>query len=498
MIHSNVSKWNTRPLPRSAAEQATFEQHEQSLAKLEDEIKLAKTAWSRAGGKPQSKVSGLRAVDPARIAGIIVDDAMAEIIGNWTESTHTAGYVGERYIHDASEDRGSKRVIFRPAVPQAGRYQVLVSYSASSNRSKQVPFKIEHAAGQDVVLINQKRKPSIGGLFESLGEFDFERGPAQIIISNQGTTDGVVIADAVVLVPVGQDLAGLLQQPAERMQSEDQLAKIKQLDDEVKRLEAKLKKLRKAIPQQSALMATTDAGVTTDIHVAIRGQAHQKGDLVPRGVVRAASWVSFPALPNGSSGRKELARWITHPQHPLTARVMVNRIWYWLMGRGLVSTVDNFGSMGALPSHPELLDHLAAQFVQQGWSIKRLIREIVLSRTYQMDSKASATAVLVDPENRWYWRMNRKRLSAESIRDSLLSIAGDLDLSYGGSNIKPGTTIEYGYEFTSTRRSVYVPVFRNHLPEVFEVFDFADPNTQSGSRAASAVASQSLWMMNHP
>ncbi len=498
VIHSNVSKWNTTPLPRSAAEQADYEQHQQSLAKLEDELKLAKMAWTEAGGKPQSDVSGLRAVDPARVNGIVVDDSMAEIVGDWTESTHTAGYLGERYIHDASEDRGAKRVIFRPAVPQAGRYQVLVSYSASANRSKKVPVKIEHADGHDVVRVNQKRRPSIGGLFESLGDFDFEQGPAQIEISNRGTTDGVVIADAVVFVPAGQELASLMQQTAERMQSEDELARIKEFDDEVKRLETKLKMMRKSVPKQPALMATVDAAATTDIHVAIRGQAHLKGDLVPRGVLGAASWGSFPALSKGTSGRKELAQWISHPQHPLTARVMVNRIWYWLMGRGLVSTVDNFGSMGSLPSHPELLDHLASQFVQQDWSIKRLIREIVLSRTYRMDSKSTPDAVAIDPGNRWYWRMNRKRLPAEAIRDSLLSIAGDLDLTYGGSNIKAGTSIEYGYQFTSTRRSVYVPVFRNHLPEVFEVFDFADPNTQSGSRTASAVASQSLWMMNHP
>jgi hypothetical protein len=178
--------------------------------------------------------------------------------------------------------------------------------------------------------------------------------------------------------------------------------------------------------------------------------------------------------------------------------VMANRVWHWLIGRGIVPTVDNFGSMGQPPTHPQLLDHLASSFVQRGWSIKKLIREIVLSRVYRLSSATDPEAFRVDPANDWLWRMNRKRLRAEDIRDSLLKIGGSLDLSYGGAHIKPGTKSEYGYQFVSTRRSVYLPVFRNTLPEIFEVFDFADPNIQRGQRTSSTIASQALLMMNHP
>jgi hypothetical protein len=245
-------------------------------------------------------------------------------------------------------------------------------------------------------------------------------------------------------------------------------------------------------------MAAVDHETAGDIHLAIRGLVHQKGPMTPRGVMQVASWEPFPEIPAGQSGRAELAAWIVDPRHPLTARVMVNRIWHWLMGRGIVSTVDNFGTMGQRPTHPELLDHLASTFVRQGWSIKRLIRQIVLSRVYRLSTSGEGQSRSADPENRLFWRMNRKRLLAEDIRDSLYSVAGSLDLACGGPNITPGTKTEYGYQFSSSRRSVYVPVFRNTLPEIFEVFDFADPNIQGGRRTTSTVASQALLMMNHP
>jgi hypothetical protein len=220
--------------------------------------------------------------------------------------------------------------------------------------------------------------------------------------------------------------------------------------------------------------------------------------LIPRGVLQVAQWEPFPEIPDGLSGRRELAEWIADARNPLTSRVMVNRVWHWLIGRGLVSTVDNFGSMGETPSHAQLLDHLASSFIEQGWSIKQLIREIVLSRVYRLSSTEVASSQRVDPENELLWRMNRKRLRAEDMRDSLLLVSGTIDLAYGGENITEGTKNEYGYEFDSTRRSVYLPVFRNNLPEMFEVFDFADPNIQRGQRTSSTIASQALLLMNHP
>ena len=177
---------------------------------------------------------------------------------------------------------------------------------------------------------------------------------------------------------------------------------------------------------------------------------------------------------------------------------MVNRVWYWLIGRGIVGSVDNFGTMGDQPTHPKLLDHLATSFIENDWSVKQLIHAIMTSRTYQMATHDRAECEAVDPDNRLLWRMNRKRMRAEDIRDTLLFVGGQLDEDTGGSNIKNGTKSEYGYKFTSTRRSVYVPVFRNTLPEIFEVFDFADPNIQRGRRTSSTIASQALLLMNHP
>jgi hypothetical protein len=201
-------------------------------------------------------------------------------------------------------------------------------------------------------------------------------------------------------------------------------------------------------------------------------------------------------MPTTSSGRLELANWIVDPKNPLTSRVMVNRVWHWLIGAGLVRTVDNFGTTGESPSHPELLDHLAVQFVQQGWSVKKLIRTIVLSRTYRLS--AASGAQQKDPENRLLAHMNRRRLDAESLRDSMLAVGGSLKLEMGGVTFPASLKTDVGFQYQAPRRSVYIPVFRCSLPELFEVFDFANPSMVTGRRDVSTVAPQALFMMNHP
>jgi hypothetical protein len=201
-------------------------------------------------------------------------------------------------------------------------------------------------------------------------------------------------------------------------------------------------------------------------------------------------------MPTGSSGRLELAEWIVDPANPLTSRVMVNRVWHWLFGAGLVRTVDNFGTTGELPSHPELLDHLAVQFVQHGWSVKKLIRTIVLSRTYRLSSLRGNQQA--DPENRLLAHMNRRRLDAEALRDTMLSVGGTLQFQMGGATFPSSLKTDIGFRFQLPRRSVYVPVFRSSLPELFEVFDFANPSMVTGRRDVSTVAPQALFLMNHP
>jgi hypothetical protein len=245
-------------------------------------------------------------------------------------------------------------------------------------------------------------------------------------------------------------------------------------------------------------MSVQDAAKVGDCFICVRGNVHSKGPIVPRGVLQVATLGPPPTIPADESGRRQLARWIASRDNPLTARVMVNRVWHHLFGAGLIRTVDNFGSTGERPSHPELLDYLAQRFVEQGWSVKKLIREIMLSHAYRLRCAAHPQATVVDPENRLVWRMNRRRLDAEAIRDAMLVVAGRLDRTIGGATVKAGTKAERDYVFDEVRRSIYTPVFRNRLLELFEVFDFADPNLVLGKRNVSTVAPQALYLMNSP
>ncbi len=271
---------------------------------------------------------------------------------------------------------------------------------------------------------------------------------------------------------------------------------------EVKRLQAELAEAKKnAPPPASKVMSVRDEAETGDYFIAIRGNPHNLGDPVPRGFLSVLENVpeSRPAaIPAGQSGRLQLARWIASEDNPLTPRVFVNRVWLHLFGAGLVHTPDNFGKMGQPPTHPALLDYLARDFAEHGWSVKRLIRQIVLSHTFRQGSQTSASVAAADPENRLLSRMSRRRLDAEAIRDSVLSFSGRLDLAVGGRSFPKGSKTEFGFNFDSVRRSVYVPVFRNTLHELFEVFDFANPNLVSGQRITSTLPTQALYLMNSP
>ncbi|MFM7606236.1 MAG: DUF1553 domain-containing protein, partial [Prosthecobacter sp.] len=189
-----------------------------------------------------------------------------------------------------------------------------------------------------------------------------------------------------------------------------------------------------------------------------------------------------------------------------TSRVMVNRVWHWLFGAGIVRSTDNFGSTGEAPSHPELLDYLAVKFMEGGWNLKRLVKEMVMSRAYRMSSQQHGASEM-DPDNRLLSRMNRKRLDAECIRDAMLHAAGSLRMDWGGPGVQATAVdandskvqnLEYGYTFADSRRSVYTPAFRNVRHPLFEVFDFADINQPIGQRTTSTVATQALFLMNSP
>ena len=237
-----------------------------------------------------------------------------------------------------------------------------------------------------------------------------------------------------------------------------------------------------------------------------RGEATQPGnDVIPRGFVQVLFKNEPPKITKGS-GRLDLANWLASEENPQTARVMVNRMWRWLFGRGIVATVDNFGAMGEKPTHPELLDHLAIRFVENGWSIKKMVREIVLSRTYQLASQNAPQNFAADPDNTLFWRMNTRSLDAESLRDAMLAVSGKLDL-YPPEGSPVCRTADQGRQgliqtLMATQqptnyRSVYLPIVRDVLPESLALFDFANPALVTGDRETTNVPSQSLYLLNN-
>jgi cytochrome c553/mono/diheme cytochrome c family protein len=271
----------------------------------------------------------------------------------------------------------------------------------------------------------------------------------------------------------------------------------------LKTLRDELKKLEEAAPPMPTAMGVTE-GEVDDIAVHLRGSHLTLGDVVPRRFPLVLAGEEQSPLPEDQSGRLQFARWLTNANHPLTARVMVNRIWRWHFGRGLVETVDNFGLQGTPPTHPELLDWLAVQFIDSSWSIKAMHRLIMSSEAYQRQSSFSQRHAGVDTENRLYWRFEPRRLEAEIIRDALLAVSGQLDAQLGGSLLTVGNR-EFLFNHTSQdkasyenirRRSLYVPVIRNHLYDVFQLFDYTDADVLNGDRDTSTIAPQALFLMN--
>jgi Protein of unknown function (DUF1553) len=277
---------------------------------------------------------------------------------------------------------------------------------------------------------------------------------------------------------------------------DEQDAERKKLASRVKKLEAELKSLKDSGPQRDKVISIREDDKVGDTQIHVRGSVHNLGASVPRGFLQVLPIGEPLPISAEESGRLQLARWLAHSDNPLPARVMANRIWQHLFGEGLVRTVDNFGTTGEVPSHPELLDYLATRFRARGLSTKTLIREIVLSRTYRLASPA--TGPTTDLENRLLARANRRRLDAECIRDAILLVSGQLDRTPGGPSYKPGLNSDFEYQHTNTRRSVYASWFRNGLPEVLEAFDVADSSLPSGRRNVSTVSTQALFMLNHP
>jgi hypothetical protein len=238
-------------------------------------------------------------------------------------------------------------------------------------------------------------------------------------------------------------------------------------------------------------MVVADAPVPHNSPVFIRGQAETRGDIVPRHFLEVLSNGNPQPFTHGS-GRLELAKAIASPSNPLTARVLVNRVWMHHFGEGFVPTLDDLGTQSEPPSHPELLDYLSSYFMDNGWSLKKLHRLIMLSRVYQESSETNAAYEKIDSRNRFLWHANIRRLDFEAVRDSLLVFSGKLDRTVGG---QPVNLTEEPYSY---RRSVYGYIDRGNLPELMQAFDFSDPDMPNSRRASTVVPQQALFLMNSP
>ena len=254
-------------------------------------------------------------------------------------------------------------------------------------------------------------------------------------------------------------------------------------------MQARLEELKRSLPEKYPFLRTIkDVAKPANLKIYIRGNKETQGDEAPRSFLSALC-PGDPVPFTKGSGRIELAEAIANPQNPLTARVMVNRIWQDHFGVGLVTTASNFGQLGDRPSHPELLDYLAARFVEQGWSIKAMHREIVLSATYALSTGSSQENSATDSENHLLWRANRRKLDAEALRDSLLFVSGELDLTMGGEPMR--LTDE-----KNLRRTVYGFVSRAKLDGTLSLFDFPDPNFTSEGRITTDTPLQRLYFLN--
>ena len=465
LVNGNVSRWVSTPLPISPAEATKRKAHTESVAKLNQEIQSL-----------QKRIEELKTGLPS----ILYDNTEAKLIGEWTESTSVTGYVQKNYQH-SSDPTASAAFHFEI---EDGQYEVQISYTPAPNRTSRAKVLLFHDGGMEEFSVNQKLPPQIDGTFHSLGSFALT-SDAYVLI--QPTENAPTIIDAVRLISLAED--------KEESTKQTQLA-IRTSSTALKERQNELEELKKAEPgKPPEIVSVEEHEEQSDYNVCIRGNPHNLGRPVERGFLSVVTSPEDVTIGQEGSGRLELANWIANQNNPLTARVFVNRVWKQLFNVGLVRTVDNFGVPGESPSHPELLDHLAYEFMVNGWSVKRLIREIVLSQTYQLES-STVRNTAADPENRLLTHQNRKRLTAEAIHDAMLQASGELDFSPAEKTIRPGTKSEYGYRFDFGKRAVYLPVFRNQLPDIMSVFDFPNPNMPQGKRTASNISPQSLFLMN--
>lgn len=500
--HSNVSTWINMPLPIDPAKDEALKKHEERIAELTAKVKEAKAQLAKSKKKGQGGAENA-SIPIKDLGGFVVDDTQAKRVGTWRESVARMKYfVGEGYLTEEGQPGGAMRTLtfILPDAAETGKYEVRLAYTAAPARGTHVSVTVFGADGEKNILVNMREAPPIDDLFISLGQFNFEKnGQSFVILSNQDA-GGNLVGDAVQFIRVDQLEKVAAATKAEPGVKAAPLTAVETSAAAMKKMEAELKKLTEEGPKREtvqALRERTGEGMG-DIRIHVRGSPHTLGEVAPRGFLSVVPVKNPPAVPEKQSGRLELGLWLASRDNPLPARLTANRVWHWLFGAGIVRTTDNFGTTGELPSHPELLDYLATRLVSERWSIKSLIRQVVLSRTYQMAVTGEGGAQ-VDPENRLVWKQNRRRLDAECLRDAMLAMSGQLKIEYTpGQTFKAGLASDFSYKVADNRRSVYLPAFRNSIPEIFEAFDFADPSVGTGRRNVSTVAPQALFMLNHP
>jgi hypothetical protein len=481
--HSNVSNWVRLPLPLEPDEESRFEVAEKEVQSAKKELDTLKKQLAKKPGQAPS-------VSVEQLAGVVIDDSAATKIGGWTKSAFQPRFVGDGYVHDDHEVSVVKSITFEPKELPQGRYVVKIAFNPGQNRATNTTVRIFSADGEDLVRINQRKAPREDGLWHPLGEYSFETGGrAAVEISNAGA-NGHVIADAVQFLRVGEE-------SSKTDDSDEPGIDVELVKGRIAELEKELKSKNEFLATRPRVMSLK-LGAAKDLPIHVRGTVHQLGDVVPRGFLSCVQIPGTTTIDPASNGRLELANWLASPHNPLTARVYVNRVWSWLMGQGIVRTVDNFGTTGEEPSNPELLDWLTNAFVKNGWSTKWLVKTIVMSKAYRRTANTTREQRERDPENRTFSRSHVRRLTPETMRDTLLSVSGELQAppSRDRSTIPDGLKEDYRFPHQSLHRTVYGPWFRNSTPELFAEFDGANPSFSMGSRGRSTVAPQALLMMN--
>lgn len=492
LTFGNVSGYVTASL-KSVPEAVAYVGWERRMSELKAELKEVNSKNVQNGTATyRSRVSS------KELPGIVVDDLQAEFEGTWTSSRHLKTYVDLGYQHNGNQQQ-NHRVHFRANLPEDGEYEVRFAWNAGPSRCAKLPVQIHHADGVSRVEIDQREVPA-DGLFSSLGRFRFAaNGGARVTVAPAENSSGHVIVDAVQFLPAAELSAVQVpdRQTQERMR----------LKERGEFLRKQIEQLEKQKPPQPITMTVKDRNKPADWHLHTRGEIRNLGDLVPRGALSVVTAVDSSGkanpfrIPDGNSGRLQLADWIADESNPLTRRVYVNRVWQHLIGEGIVRTPDNFGMTGDRATHPALLDHLASTFVTEDeWSTKNLIRRIVLSRVFRLSSRATSVADETDPDNRLLTRGFRRCIDAEALRDAMLRISEELDLSVtSGRTIKKITTYDNDYRhsrYPTMARSVFVPSFRNAPLPFLATFDGVNSNMVSGRRSESTLPSQALYLMN--